>query len=174
MAPAPRALSLAEAHIGAAATKARLLARAADVEIIYLAAHADVDEIDPLFSTIHLARSERAPGDLEAHEVYRLALPRAGLVTLSACDTGGGRVSRGDEIWGFTRAFLSAGSSTLLVSLWPVEDEATARTMEVFYREVRTSPTRTALRAAQLALLRERRTAHPFFWAPFVLVGDVR
>ena len=63
MAPAPRALSLAEAHIGAAATKARLLARAADVEIIHLAAHADVDEIDPLYSTIHLARSERAPGD---------------------------------------------------------------------------------------------------------------
>jgi CHAT domain-containing protein len=164
----------AEAHIGAAATKARLLARAADGEIIHLAAHADVDEIDPLYSTIHLARAERTSGDLEAHEVYRLVLPRAGLVTLSACDTGGGRVSRGDEIWGFTRAFLSAGSSTLLVSLWPVEDEATARTMEAFYREVRTGPARTALRAAQLAVLRERRTAHPFFWAPFVLVGDVR
>ncbi len=164
----------AEAHVGAAATKARLLARAGSGEIIHLAAHADVDEIDPLYSTIHLARAERTSGDLEAHEVYRLTLPRAGLVTLSACDTGVGRVSRGDEIWGFTRAFLSAGSSTLLVSLWPVEDEATARTMEAFYRDLRNGPARTALRAAQLALLRERRTAHPFFWAPFVLIGDAR
>lgn len=95
-------------------------------------------------------------------------------MTLSACDTGIGRVSRGDEIWGFTRAFLSAGSPALVVSLWPVEDEATARTMEQFYGGLRSGPARSALRAAQLTLLRDSRTAHPFFWAPFVLVGDVR
>jgi CHAT domain-containing protein len=115
----------AETHVGKAATKARLLARAPDSELIHIAAHADVDEVDPLYSIILLAPDKGTPGDLEAHEVYRLALTRTALVTLSACDTGLGRVSRGDEIWGFTRAFLSAGSPALVVSLWPVEDEAT-------------------------------------------------
>jgi CHAT domain-containing protein len=164
----------AETHIGKAATKARLLARAPDSELIHIAAHADVDELDPLYSTIRLAPDQGKPGDLEAHEVYRLALTRTGLVTLSACDTGLGRVSRGDEIWGFTRAFLSAGSPALVVSLWPVEDEATARTMEQLYGGLRSGSARGALRAAQLTLLRDSRTALPFFWAPFVLVGDVR
>ena len=164
----------AEAHVGKAATKARLLARAPNGELIHIAAHADVDEVDPLYSTIRLAPGEGIPGDLEAHEVYRLALTRTGLVTLSACDTGIGRVSRGDEIWGFTRAFLSAGSPALVVSLWPVEDEATARTMEQLYGGLRSGSVRSALRAAQLTLLRDSRTAHPFFWAPFVLVGNIR
>ena len=164
----------AEAHLGKAATKARLLSRAPGSGLIHIAAHADVDEVDPLYSIIRLAPGEGMPGDLEAHEVYRLALARAALVTLSACDTGLGRVSRGDEIWGFTRAFLSAGSPALVVSLWPVDDEATARTMEQFYDGLRRGSARNALRAAQLTLLRDARTAHPFFWAPFALVGDVR
>lgn len=164
----------AETHLGKAATKARLLSRAPGSELIHIAAHADVDEVDPLYSTIRLAPGDGMGGDLEAHEVYRLALTRTSLVTLSACDTGLGRVSRGDEIWGFTRAFLSAGSPALVVSLWPVEDEATARTMEQFYGGLRSGSARSALRAAQLTLLRDNRTAHPFFWAPFVLVGDVR
>jgi len=126
-----------------------------------------------------LAASEKVAGDLEAHEIYRLDLRRVGLVTLSACDTGRGLVSRGDEIWGFTRSFLGAGAPALVVSLWPVEDQATEQLMGRFYTSLRgggasRGVTREALRAAQLELLREARTAHPFFWAPFVLVGDWR
>jgi CHAT domain-containing protein len=170
----PAFFAEAEVHIGKAATKARLLARAPASEVIHVAAHAEVDEIDPLYSRILLAGADGKPGDLEAHEVYRMALPRASVVTLSACDSGVGRVSRGDELWGFTRSFLSAGARTLVVSLWPVEDEATARGMEKFYEALRGGSGRDALRAAQLAVLREPRTAHPFFWAPFVLVGDAR
>jgi CHAT domain-containing protein len=197
----------AEVYVLRAATKERLVARAPQSEVVHVAAHAEVDEIDPLHSVIHLAASEKLAGELEAHEIYRLDLRRARLVTLSACDTGRGLVSRGDEIWGFTRAFLGAGAPALIASLWPVEDQATERLMGRFYtslREgtgardgaVREGPapragvaregqvgrdaaaprgvTRDALRAAQLELLREPRTAHPFFWAPFVLVGDWR
>ncbi len=93
----------AEVYLLKEATKTRLLARAPEAEIIHVGAHAEVDALDPLYSVIRLAPAERASGELEAHEVYRLPLPRAGLVTLSACETGLGRVTRGDEVWGFTR-----------------------------------------------------------------------
>jgi CHAT domain-containing protein len=214
----------AEVYVQRAATKERLVTRAPQSEVVHVAAHAEVDEIDPLHSVIHLAVSDKGSGDkgsgdrasghtgagdLEAHEIYRLDLRRTGLVTLSACDTGRGLVSRGDEIWGFTRSFLGAGAPALVVSLWPVADQATERLMGKFYESLREgqareseaagprpgSPARPgaaregqvgregsqwrgvgrdALRAAQLELLREPATAHPFFWAPFVLVGDWR
>jgi CHAT domain-containing protein len=170
----PAYFTEAEVHVGKAATKARLLARASASDVIHVAAHAEVDAVDPLYSRILLAGVDGKPGDLEAHEVYRMTLPRTSVVTLSACDSGLGRVSHGDELWGFTRSFLSAGTRTLVVSLWPVEDEATARGMEKFYETLRGGSGRDALRAAQLVVLREPRTAHPFFWAPFVLIGDAR
>jgi len=170
----PAFFAEAEIQVGKAATKARWLARAPASQVVHVAAHAEVDEIDPLYSRILLAGADGKPGDLEAHEIYRLTLSRASVVTLSACDSGLGRVSRGDELWGFTRSFLSAGTRTLVVSLWPVEDEATARGMETFYETLRTASARDALRTAHLAVLREPRTAHPFFWAPFILIGDGR
>jgi len=164
----------AEVYVRREATKVRLMARAPLRQLVHVAAHADIDPIDPMYSRIHLAPTERASGELEAHEVYRMDLTRASLVTLSACDTGLGRVSRGDEVWGFTRAFLNAGASALVVSLWPVADDSTPLLMEHFYRSLREQPARRALRAGQLAVLRAPRTAHPFFWAPFSLVGDWR
>jgi CHAT domain-containing protein len=164
-----------ETFVKREATKERLLTRAPESGLVHVAAHASVDEIDPLYSVIHLARTEQDPGGLEAHEIYRLDLSRPGLVTLSACETGLGRISRGDEIWGFSRSFLSAGVPALLVSLWPVEDESTARLMGRFYRELRGGAHgNQALRAAQIEVLGEARTTHPFFWAPFALVGDWR
>jgi CHAT domain-containing protein len=111
---------------------------------------------------------------MEAHEVYRLNLAHTSLATLSACETGLGRVSRGDEVWGFTRAFLSAGANALLVSLWPVNDEATARLMIRFYEELSKRPGPWALRAAQLDVLQDTQFRHPFYWAPFDLISDWR
>ena len=100
------------------------------------------------------------------------------VVTLSACDSGVGRVSRGDELWGFTRSFLSAGTRTLVVSLWPVEDEATSRWMRELYRARldRRLTTAGAMRAASLATLQDLRARrlddHPSRWAGFVAAGD--
>jgi len=200
----------AEIYIGKEATKERFLQRAPQSNLVHIAAHAEIDEVDPLFSIIRLARTEKISGSLEAHEVYRTDLRRANLVTLSACDSGLGQVSRGDEIWGFTRAFLSAGASSLMVSLWQVDDESTATLMANFYKNLKTMTKVEALRQAQLNLIRgnirsdllARRgiggigklgetpspalpvessqlqaagsvsTSHPYFWAPFILVGD--
>ena len=74
---------------------------------------------------------------------------------------------------GFTRSFFAAGARTLLVSLWPVEDVATARLMERFYDRIG-SGAGEAIRDAQLDLLRNPTTMHPFFWASFNLIGDPR
>ncbi len=164
----------AETYTQKEATKGRLLARAPHSQLIHVGAHAEVDLIDPMYSIIRLASTDGSPGDLEAHEIYRLDLRRTGLVTLSACETGLGRVSPGDELWGFTRPFLAAGAQTLLVSLWPVDDAATARIMGRFYERLRHGSAQSALRAAQLEVLGDAKSADPFYWAPFVVVGDWR
>jgi len=164
----------AEIYLQKDATKERLLARAPETQLLHVGAHAEVDEVDPLYSVIRLARSEKISGELEAHEIYRVNLNHSAIVALSACETGLGRITRGDEPWGFTRPVLSAGAPAMLVSLWEVEDAATARTMARFYKDLPGTSARDALRAAQREVLSDPRTSQPFFWAPFVLVGDWR
>ena len=161
-----------EAYFQKDATKPRFLAGAPKANLIHVAAHAEVDSLDPLYSRIYLAPVSKEDGALEAHEIYRMGLNGPGLIALSACNTALGKVSTGDEIWGFTRSFLSAGAPALLVSLWPVADESTERLMTRFYEALGKSDARLALRQAQLEVMRERRFSHPFFWAPFDLVGD--
>lgn len=156
------------------ASKPRFVSQAPGNGLIHVAAHAAVDEIDPLYSVIRLARAEQLRGELEAHEILRLDLSSARLVTLSGCESGLGKVNDGDEFFGFKRTFLAAGARSLLVSLWPVEDESTATLMGTFYRELRERPLLEALRQAQLALLMTPVYADPVFWAPFILVGDWR
>jgi CHAT domain-containing protein len=163
-----------EVYFQKEATKRRVLASAAAAKVIHIAAHAEVDALDPLYSRIHLAPEGAQTGSLEAHEVYAMDLRSSHIVALSACETGLGKVTRGDEIWGFTRSFLSAGSSALLVSLWAVADGSTERLMTGFYRDLAANGARLALRNAQLALIEDKDYAHPFFWAPFNLVGNWR
>lgn len=157
------------------ATKSRVVEGAPKSRILHIAAHAEVDSVDPLFSRIRLAPGARGGSDLEAREVYALDLSQNSMVVLSACDSGLGRVSSGDEIWGFTRAFLGAGTSSLLVSLWPVDDESTEQLMVRFYEDaLKTNDRRGSLRHAQIELLKDPKTHEPFFWAPFTLVGSWR
>src|SRR3546814_17266971 len=88
--------------------------------MLHVAAHAQADRVDPLYSRILLANEDGKQNFLEAREVLDLDLDGVALVTLSACESGLGRVTDGDEVLGFTRAFLSAGSAGLVVWLWPV------------------------------------------------------
>ncbi len=155
-----------------AATRERLMAEAPGRRLVHVAAHALVDEIDPLASPLYLAGDGTAAA-MTARDFYRVDLRAARLVTLSACETGLGKVGRGNEFWGFQRTMLAAGARGLLVSLWPVEDEATAALMTGFYAAAATQPLAAALREAQLALLRRYRD-QPVLWAGFVLVGDWR
>jgi CHAT domain-containing protein/predicted negative regulator of RcsB-dependent stress response len=158
----------------AQATKVAFLENAAKSDVLHIAAHSVVDAVDPMYSRILLSGQDALAGELEAHEIYRLNLRNTRLVTLSACETGLGGVTGGDEIWGFPRAFLGAGARALIVSLWPVADESTQKLMEQLYSRSAKTDLRSALREAQLAVKAEPRYAHPFFWAPFNLIGDPR
>lgn len=157
------------------ASKTRFREAAGGGRILHVAAHAEVDNIDPLHSRILLAAEGNDPGFLQASEVYGVDLKGVSLVTLSACESGLGRIARGDEIQGFTRSFLTAGASGLVVSLWPVSDDSTELLMTTLYGELsRGSEAIDAMRRAQLAVLTQKKFAHPFFWAPFNLIGDWR
>ena len=114
-------------------------------------------------------------GFLRAHEIAALDLP-AELVVLSACRTALGEKLRAEGLVGLTRSFLNAGASRVVVSLWKVDDEATAELMTRFYRGMLEQGLRpaAALRAAQLAMLRDERFRAPAYWAGFELQGEWR
>jgi tetratricopeptide (TPR) repeat protein len=132
--------------------------------VLHLACHGLFRSDNPMFSSLKLH-----DGWLTAADVMQLDLAGT-LVTLSACESGRNEVFAGDELIGLARAFLGVGASTLVVSLWLVQDEATAELMEKYYERLRDgSGPAEALRAAQLAIKDER--PHPYYWAPFVLVG---
>ena len=146
------------------ATSRAFRSASTDCSIVHLACHGLFRTDNPMFSSLKLH-----DGWLTAAEVMRLDLAGA-LVTLSACESGRNDVLAGDEPIGLMRAFLGVGTSTLVVSLWLVQDEATALLMEKYYERLRgnTGPAET-LRAAQLAIMNEY--PHPYYWAPFIVVG---
>ena len=160
--------------IGAEASKPRFIAEAPRHTMIHVAAHAEFDDVDPLYSRVRLASEKNQSGFLEAREIYDLNFSGATLITLSACESGMSRITRGDEIWGFSRSFLTAGAPALVLSLWPVADQSTEKLMTTFYRELVSTETRAAMRQAQLEVSRMKEYAHPFFWAAFNLTGDWR
>ena len=133
--------------------------------VLHLACHGLFRSDNPMFSSLKLH-----DGWLTAVDVMRLDLAGA-LVTLSACESGRNEVFAGDELLGLTRAFLGTGASTLAVSLWVVQDETTASLMERYYERLGSGAgPAEALRAAQLELKDEH--PHPYYWAPFVLIGQ--
>jgi CHAT domain-containing protein len=164
----------AEVYLGKEATKEHLVGRAPQSDIVHVGAHAEVDEVDPLYSVIRLVGNGGQSGELEAHEVYEMDLSRVGLVALSACDTGLGKVSQGDELWGFTRSFFAAGTRGMVVSLWPVDDVSTSLLMGKFYEGLREGDPQQSLRSAQLDVMHSGQHQEPYFWAAFGMIGDWR
>jgi len=162
-------------YLGAAATKTQFRDAVVNAPLMHVAAHAEADQIDPLYSRILLANEDGKQNFLEAHEILDMSMQGNALVTLSACESGLGRIAQGDEVLGFTRSFLSAGTSSLISSLWPVSDDATAILMGTLYAELaKGRDIQQAMQAGQLAVLKEPRLSHPFFWAPFNLIGNWR
>jgi CHAT domain-containing protein len=161
---------------GAAASEEAFRREAPARRILHLATYGVLNKHNPLFSYIELAAAGDYDGRLEVHEVFGMRLT-ADLVVLSACQTGLGSgaladVPAGDDWVGLARAFLHAGASSVIATLWPVDDWATAALMERFYAELATGiAPRLALARAQRTLRRERATSHPFYWAGFVIVG---
>ncbi|WP_342941821.1 CHAT domain-containing protein [Paraburkholderia phymatum] len=167
-----------EVFLQASATRVSFRDNAPAGRVLHVATHAEADTIDPLHSRILLAPATQpadGPDSLLAKDIYNLKLNNVSLVTLSACETGLGRIARGDEILGFTRAFFYAGASSLIVSMWPVADESSALTMRTFYSQLADGHEAIdAMRTAQLTVMQNPRFAHPFFWAPFDLMGGWR
>ena len=187
------------AFVKGEASEEKVKALSQDYEVIHFAAHAELSKEDPLSSAVLLARGGKEDGRLEVREIFGMDL-KASLVVLSGCETGLGELSSGDELVGLTRAFIYAGTPSVVASLWKVDDASTAHLMSGFYRNLKTKSKVESLRQAQLDMIRGRvntqllaqrgvggvtklgtpavRTsttilaAHPYFWAPFILVGD--
>ena len=173
-------------YTGEAATKQRLFDEAGGYEVVHLATHGVYDKEHPMFSYLELASEA-----LYAREVFGLQL-QADLVTLSGCETflpqhvdaeALNALVSGDELVGFVRAFLFAGTPSVLSSLWRVNDEATQQLMESFYQELPVVGKAASLQKAARSVIhstlevgrrRPRRISlqHPFFWSSFVLIGD--
>ena len=147
--------------------------------IVHFATHGILNTESPELSGVVLSlvdeKGNPINGFLRLHEIFNLNLP-AEIVVLSACQTGQGKDIKGEGLVGLTRGFMYAGSPRVLVSLWKVDDEATAEMMKKFYRlmlEKKLSPAE-ALREAQLEMQRETEWKSPYYWAAFVLQGEWR
>lgn len=157
---------------GLEASKSNFRRLAGDYGVLHFATHAFTDEQNPMFSAIVLAKEEDGYGFLEAREILQMEL-NADLVILSACNTASGRVLAGEGMMGITRAFFTAGVPTVIASLWNVDDQSTQELMVQFHSRFRKRERpATALREAQLHLLKNTEFTTPFHWAPFVLIGD--
>ncbi len=141
-------------------------------KIIHFATHSLIDDQRPIRSSVVLSlNSGEEDGFLQAREIYNLKM-HADLVVLSACQTALGRYIRGEGIDGLNRAFFYAGASSLLMSLWAVNDQATYQLMERFYTHLRDSDSvRSALRKTKLELIQSEALSHPYYWAGFVASG---
>lgn len=158
--------------IGAAATESTVFSQASNAEILHLAVHGEFNKHNPLFSTLYLAPDTQHDGRLEVHDIYTLDLTQAtNLVVLSACQTQLGELSKGDEVVGLNRAFLYAGTPSVIATLWSVNDKVTGLLMQRFYTHLRSGMTTAqALHTAQMEVRVEY--PHPYYWAAFVLTGD--
>ena len=153
--------------LGAAATKSAVLTRLTEATLIHLATHAFFDADNPLESGIVLA-----DGVLTAREVLQHRL-QADLLVLSACESGQVGSLGGEELAGLSQAFLQAGVRSLLVSLWRVNDPATAALMQAFYTARQAGADKAlALRQAMTQIQQDPRWTHPYYWGAFVLMGD--
>jgi CHAT domain-containing protein len=161
-----RHVPAAELYLNEQATLAAFQDKARHCGILHLACHGLFRADNPMFSALKLH-----DGWLTAADILALDLTDT-FVTLSACESGRSDGGRGDEILGLTRAFLGAGTRALCVSLWLVEDEASASLMSCLYeRFAQGADYSRALRTAQLEM--KDKQPHPYYWAPFILIGQM-
>lgn len=148
-----------------------------DYRIVHFATHGFVNNDYPALSGVVLSlfdqKGRQQDGFLRLHDIYNLKLP-VELVVLSACNTGLGKEVKGEGLIGLTRGFMYAGASSVVASLWKVDDEATAELMRLFYSHMlrdELSPA-AALRKAQVTMSQQKRWESPYFWAGFVIQGQ--
>src|SRR6185295_527897 len=161
---------------GKDATVARVAQTTSGTSYVHFATHGIINSLDPKESYLLLAGD---PGRLSVKDIvednYKLSFTGTRLVTLSACDTNIGGYDPSAVYSSLSRAFTKAGAPTVIASLWSVNDESTKETMTAFYTEMAAGQSKAeSLRRAQLAVMHNPRFAHPYYWAPFVMLGDWR
>jgi CHAT domain-containing protein len=159
-----------ETRLGASANTTDFIKEAADYRIIHMATHACVDEENPSFNKIFLTDDYLSNADL-----YNTSL-NAELVVLSACNTGSGKLVKGEGVLSLARGFVQAGCGSSIVSRWSVDDCATSKIMQLFYQGLEKGEEKDeALRLAKLEYLdgTDRFNAHPYYWSAFVGYGDM-
>jgi CHAT domain-containing protein/Tfp pilus assembly protein PilF len=187
---------------GPQATKTSVKSQGPRYDLMLLSTHGEMIESNPLKSNLRFTPSERNDGKLTVNEIFDMEI-KANLVTLSACETAlvkgeTGDFPQGDDLVGLSRAFIHAGAPSVVASLWKVSDDSTVQLMRNFYQNMRNMPKAEALRKAQMDLMKSTvrftitragggviqptqkgseeaiECSHPFFWAPFILLGDWR
>jgi CHAT domain-containing protein len=159
-------LPKSELFVGPDASRKILNEKGPNCRVIHIATHGFFRPDNPMFSGVRL-------GDtfLTLYDLYSLRLP-VDLITLSGCSTGLNVVAAGDELMGLVRGLLTAGARTLLLTLWDVNDQSTAQFMKSFYSRANDQPNRAVALREAMQELRER-YPHPYYWAPFTLIGKV-
>lgn len=162
--------------LGAEATKENFLKEAPNASVLHVAAHSEINTLNPMLSKMYFYKNGEDKNELNASEIYNLEL-QADLVVLSACSTGIGKTESGDGVMSMARAFTYAGISSAVMSLWKVSDKETSDLMVMFYENLKEGQNKNeALRNAKLNYLKqvkEPELQHPYYWAGFVITGDV-
>ena len=159
-----------EIYIGKRASKANFLSAMGTHQIAHLATHSCLDDNNPMNNRIFLS-----DGYISNYDLYNLEL-NLELTVLSACQTGSGSLKRGEGVISLARGFMHAGCPSVLMSLWSVEDCSTAAIMSHYHRALQSGQRKDeAVRSAKLDFLKtaNKLKAHPFYWAPFVQIGDL-
>jgi CHAT domain-containing protein len=162
----------ARVETGAKATRSAFEKTAPRSRMIHVASHGVFFPERPMDSFLALSGKTPEAGRLPAQEILQMNLSRASLVVLSACNSARGEVQSGEEIIGLTRAFLHAGTTSLVASLWLLSDESAQKITNRFYKEIKkgTAPSAAMIRAAR-EVKQQKEFSHPFFWAPLTVIG---
>ena len=163
------------AFLGKQASEFAVKSALGSARFLHLASHAYTDDKQPAFSAMLFAKQEELDGEdglLYAYEIYQSNI-KAEIAFLSACNTGYGPIKDGEGVMSLARAFKSAGCANVVMSLWPVDDAATAQLMEKVYTYLQQGLAKDqALQQAKLDMIVSSPQAHPHYWASFVLIGD--
>jgi CHAT domain-containing protein len=153
-----------QSFVAEAATLAKLRELGPTSRFVHIATHGFFRQDNPMFSGIRLG-----DGHLSLYDLYQVRLP-AELVALSGCATGMNVVAAGDELLGLVRGLIHAGAQSLLLTMWDVDDRSSAQFMTFFYRHLLVSGNKASALQQAIREVREI-NPHPFYWAPFFLVG---
>jgi tetratricopeptide (TPR) repeat protein len=157
--------------IGEDASEANFKKQAGAHKILHVASHGEFNSNTPLLSCLRLSAGDGEDGRLEAREIFGLNLD-AYLVTLSACNTAIGKLTKGDDVVGLTRAFIFAGTPSILGTIWSVSDQSTSIFMNNFYGNLKEIDKLESLQRAQIVMIRSKKYRHPYHWGGFQLIGD--